>query len=341
MNFNAINIHSPRGTVDIFNCMAPHVPRPASIPNTPDERLNVFVNFCNATLAAAPDTRAAMSSILDFIVQATGATGAAIAMPEGDALVISSSTRSSANQPGERFRSSSLAARVYAERKTYLANSTVDIRTDPTRSYSRLGTTVMAPIMQGRRAYGVLLVKHPAAYGIQAKEAQAVNEFAGICGSILGSAIYLEEKIDPRMIDPDTGLGNARAYERDLAMQMDLYRRFGVPVSVALFSCAPHLAQQWSGILRGSVRDSDAAFRISDALFAVILKNCGEQHAGNVRERIGKQLPAFSSSTVATPRAGEGTRPFRTRLEQSQRPQSSEHPRPPRSVWERFAQAIA
>lgn len=214
------------------------------------------------------------------------------------------------NEPGERLPSTSLAARVYAERKTYLANSTVD-------------------------------VKHPAAYGIQAKEAQAVSEFAGICSNILGSAIYLEEKIYPRMTDPDTGLGNSRSYERDLAMQMDLYRRFGVPVCVALFSCAPHLARQWAGILRGCIRESDTAFRISDGLLAVILKNCGEQHADRVRERISKQLPEYASSAVASPRAGEGTRAFRTRLEQSQRSQSSEHPRSPRSIWERFAQAIA
>jgi GGDEF domain-containing protein len=310
----------------------------AAIPDDPNVRLDAFVNFCNATVAAAPDTRRAMSTILDFIVRATEAVGATIALPERDALVVSCSTAGSAHAPGERLAASSLAARVFAERKTYLANSTLDPRTDPSRSYARIGTTVMAPIMQGRRTYGVLLVKYPAAYGIHAKEAQAVSEFAGICGTILGSAMYLEQKVDPRAADPVTGLGNRRAYERDLAMQLDLYRRFGVPLSVALFSPAQTgdgVAVQWTSALRARVRASDAVFRIADGLFAAILKNCGEQQAVAARTRIAQRLPECSAYAVASPRSDEGLRRFQIRLESALSGQA-EAASPTRTIWERF-----
>lgn len=315
----------------------------AAIPDDPSVRLNAFVNFCNGAVAAEPDARRAMSMILDFIVQATEASGAAIAVPDGEVLAVTASTAGSTYARGQRLPANGLAAQVFAQRKTFLANSTIDERADPTRSYGRIGTTVIAPVMQGRRAYGVLLVKHPAAYGIHAKEAHAVSEFASVCGAILGGAFYVEQHADARNTDSATSLRNRRAYEADLAMQMDLNRRFGVPVSVALFAsarCGAEALQQWAIALRETIRASDVAYHISEGLFAVLLKNCAEPQAAAARARIAQHLPACSSWAVASPRSGEATRAFRLRLEQALRGKADEHA-PALTVWERFTKGIA
>jgi GGDEF domain-containing protein len=316
----------------------------SAIPDDPNARLNAFVNFCNQTVAGAPDARRAMSAILGFIVEATNATGAAIALPEGDELVVASSTPNSTYKPAQRIESGAIAARVFAERKTYLANSTIDPRADATRSYARIGTTVVSPIKQGRRAYGVLLVKFPATYGIQSKEAHVVSEFAGVCGTVLGSAIYLDERIDARDTDAVSGLPNRRAYERDLSVQLDLQRRHGVPVSVVLMEaadCETAGVQRMGSALRQAIRSSDTAFRIAGGLFAVILKNCSEQHSRVAVRRIQSKVPQCIATALASPHAGESMRALRLRLDQALYAGSREGLEPAGSIWDKFRTKIA
>jgi len=325
--------------------MATHFPDNVSIPDDPEERLTAFVNFCNETIASVPDTRRAMSAILEFIVRATGATGAAIALPECDALVVSTATANCERRPGERISLTSTAGTAFRERKTILANTTSDPRTDPTRAYARIGTTVISPIMHGRRTYGVLLSRYPAPHGVESKEAHAVNEFGSVAGGVLGSSFYLEENARTNAIDPLTRLGNLRGYERDLGAQFTLYRRFGVPFCLALFDVKSADRDVWArtGLaLQDQIRKTDAGFALENGLFAVLLKNCSGQHSAAALSRIETPLPQHTHAALASPWPSESLRAFRARaqrlLTQTSNEKTSQSP-PGRSVWERFARA--
>jgi GGDEF domain-containing protein len=303
--------------------MAVHANARVDIPEDPSERLLVFENFCNVTVAEQPDTRNAMRAILDFVVQATGALGAAVALPDGDWLVISTATSGCKYPSGHRFELSEIAGRAYLERKTYLGNSTIDPRTDPSRSYARIGTTIFSPIMHGRRAFGVLLTTYPASHGTHAKEALAMDEFASVAGTVLGNALYAK----------DTGIGTRREYERALNDQFDLYRRFGVPFTAALL--------EGEGIENGlsaAMRRTDMAFELDDATFAVVLPGCSERDGRQAVKRITDALPRGISTANAAPQRGENLRSFQARLRQQLL--ATELPMTPReeptSIWERF-----
>lgn len=293
------------------------------IPDDPSERLLVFENFCNVTIAEDPDTKHAMSAVLGFVVQATGAIAAAVALPDGDALSVSAATLECKFPAGHRFAFSEVAGRAYLERKTYLGNSTVDPRTDPSRSYARIGTTIFSPIMHGRRAFGVLLTTYPASHGTHAKEAMVTDEFASVAGTVLGSALYAN----------DTGIRGRRDYERALSEHHHLYRRFGVPFTVALFE-----GDGIESALGDATRRTDMAFELDDATFAVIMPGCSERDGGQAVKRIAEALPAGLSCAFAAPERNESLRSMQSRLRQrllaTEPPMAVPHGT--ESVWERF-----
>src|SRR5579864_3682337 len=160
-----------------------------ALPNDPAGRLQAFTQFCNSTIAACVEPTRAMWLILEYIVNATGALGASLAMPEGDSLVVSSNTRRARYVRGERIpMNSGVFGAAFSSRDTYVSNSTIDPRTDSSRSYARIGATIVSPIKHGRRAYGVLIATYPAAYGIHAVEARDVRDFTSVAGEVLGYA---------------------------------------------------------------------------------------------------------------------------------------------------------
>lgn len=309
------------------------------IPDDPSSRLTALVNFCNEIIASAPDTPRAMSAILGFIVRATGATGAAIALPEASSLVVSAATPKYPRVPGERISMTELAGKAFHERKMYLANSTVDPRSDATRAYARVGTTVISPIMHGRRAYGVLLVSYPATHGTQAKEACAVDEFGSIAGAILGTAIYLDGQC--AATKGQAKLANRRAFDRDLSAQFNLYRRCGVPFCLALLHArGTDMAEQVGLAIQSAIRKTDTGFRLDDQLFAVLLKNCSEQHSAIAIRRIASRLLQHADTIVAAPRPQERLRAFRERAERALvdvQNGKTALPAPERSIWDIFS----
>ncbi|HEV3154874.1 MAG TPA: GGDEF domain-containing protein [Candidatus Baltobacteraceae bacterium] len=291
-----------------------------TLDDRPAERLQTFSAFCSQTIAASHDTTRAMSAILDFIVNATDAVGASIAMPEGHAFAVSASTHAARYRRGERIpMNSGVFGAAFSKRETYLSNSTIDPRADVTRSYARLGTTIVSPIMHGRRAYGLLIATYPAAHGVHATQARDVRDFTSIAGCILGDAIYEREREVRSSPDPQTGLESRRAFDRQLKAQYDLYRRFGVPFSLALFDFdeQPHATTECARALRGAMRASDAAFRVSENMLAVVLKNCSESDGETALARLDRAMPFRGVLTVAAPRLGENLRALRQRAERS------------------------
>ena len=309
------------------------------IPDDRNVRLGAFVNFCNKTIAQDHDAHGAMRSILAFIVEATHALGAAIALPEGDALVVSCSTSQSVFRPAERIALTTVAGQAFLERKTMLANSFSEPKSEAARKFSRIGTMIAAPIMQGRRAYAVLLVKYPALHGTSAVESQAVGEFAGVCGCVLDGAIFSGDEAEHRPADSSTRLPNARLFERDVAKQIDLYRKYGIPMAVAYFQVSTvndESVAKITTVLRGSIRATDTAFRVGDRCFSVVLKNCSARRASVALGRIQKALPE-ATAAVASPRPAEGARGFMARANREVAAYFSDRPlESTRSIWERI-----
>lgn len=291
------------------------------LPDDPAARLNTFTQFCSSTIAAAVDTTRAMSLILEFIAAATGAVGASIAMPEAGSLVVSAATRNARHRRGERIpMNSGVFGAAFSNRDTYVSNSTIDPRADASRSYARIGTTIVSPIKHGRRAYGVLIATYPAAYGIHSVEARDVRDFTSVAGEVLGYAIYEREnaRTGSTPVDPQTGLELRRGYERELKAQYDLYKKFAVPFSLALFDLSDHPQSVAAGgdALRRAMRGTDNGFRL-DGVLAVLLKNCSETDAETALSRLDRALPVRVPMIVAAPRFGESLRDFRGRAERS------------------------
>lgn len=125
----------------------------------------------------------------------------------------------------------------------------------------------------------------------------------------LSDRLYLEARRDPL-----TGLGERRAFNERLGLEIDRSRRYGRHFALILFDldrfksvndrdghpAGDQLLMELGGILRGTLRQSDEAFRIGGDEFAAILP---ETRLSSGAE-IGGRLTIALENSVWTGRCG-------------------------------------
>ena len=109
-----------------------------------------------------------------------------------------------------------------------------------------------------------------------------------------------------------------RAYDREIKAQYDLYKKFAVPFSLALFDFSEHVQSIGAAgdALREAMRTTDNGFRL-DGILAVLLKNCSETDAETALARLDRALPVRVPMVALAPRFGESLRDLRSRAERS------------------------
>lgn len=105
------------------------------------------------------------------------------------------------------------------------------------------------------------------------------------------------------LIDPETGLGNARHLAEVLHREVARSARYGSPLTVCLFEAgiagfrataegelAPSPARFIAQALVNIVRESDTVHRLDQRRFVVVLPECGPEGAATIIARVRTQL---------------------------------------------------
>lgn len=158
------------------------------------------------------------------------------------------------------------------------------------------GMTVLAPVKQTGRIFGVLRVEYTGAQEPPAQE-HALSDIICAVGLALGNAIALAENASP-------------TYDEFLRAHLALYRSYGVPFTIAMYRESAGAAST----LRSCVRCSDAVFALESGAVAVLLANCPIPGAHVATQRIA-QVTGLRAAAITRPRRGESARHLQIRSE--------------------------
>lgn len=180
-------------------------------------------------------------------------------------------------------------------------------------------STIMAvPLKTGDMVYGVIeLIDRQSGLAFTASNVQDLAGIADVTTMALERAYYFQAM--KRMAETDllTGLPNKRTFERYLAREVEICKRYGTPSTVLLLTLenlrglndqygtttADKIIQLLAGIMTEDLRKVDVPCRIGSNRFAIIMPNTTRMPATEVSQRINtkilqhstaRQLPFFS-----------------------------------------------
>ncbi len=154
-------------------------PRPA----TPrPEQLLAIIELQNALAAAGLNADEAMSMIVERIATLTPATGAAVALGEGDDLVVRAASRPAAGDAPARLPRAGAAGACIAERRPILIeDAAADPRVDAeTRARVGGGALAYAPLLYGENAVGAIEAHAPRAGALGEEDVEVLRLLAQI-----------------------------------------------------------------------------------------------------------------------------------------------------------------
>ncbi len=116
------------------------------------------------------------------------------------------------------------------------------------------------------------------------------------------------------LVDRITGLGNPRAFEQALEVEVHRAGRYGGPLCLALAAIdglegiASHLGQEqadevlrcFARVVGNETRKSDLACRVGDNRFMLLLTHTPSDHAAGITERIRRSFAAAAPGMAAT-----------------------------------------
>ena len=278
-------------------------------------------------LERAVDTNDVAQSLLDLVVDSTGATrGAVLAAPEGQLPVLASYglEPETARQPGRPGRSS-LVERAHEVPATLLVVE-LDPHTDPWLAALMPGARglLVVPIAAEARPLGALVLElGDAVEDLEAHVVPGLERFASCAALALRNSWLLEQVRRLAATDGLTKIANRRTFESTLEREMARAARSAEPLSLVMLDIDhfkalndDHGHQAGDEVLRNvafalacQCRDFDTAARYGGEEFAVVLPGCGAQEAADIAERLRQSVAAAPSVIPLTASAGVATFP--------------------------------
>jgi len=252
--------------------------------------------------AAADDLDAVLTLAAEHAARLTGADAGAVALLDGDDLVVRGVSGSARGLGGARLSvATSLAGHAVREEAVRRCD---DVEEDPRvdlRSARLAGarSVVCAPLRHGGEPLGILEVfaGRPAAFDDDATV--LVDALSRSIGAHVAHATELERRWIESRSDALTDLGNRRAYDERLVKEVARAARYEHPLSLvvvdldrfkAVNDALGHAAgdaalQETAKVLRG-LRTTDDCFRVGGDEFAVLLPDTPLEGAHVVADRV-------------------------------------------------------
>jgi diguanylate cyclase (GGDEF)-like protein len=167
------------------------------------------------------------------------------------------------------------------------------------------GSMISAPISVDGANLGALSVYSAAIFAFRSKDIEVMKLLAGLISAAMVKAGDYRAEVRNSRTDPLTGLGNERAYHEALAAELSRARRHEGTVALCVFElvgltgvndelghdAGDEAICAAAGMLTGG-RFSDAAFRLENDHFALVLPETDESGAHAAGSRISARVTA-------------------------------------------------
>jgi diguanylate cyclase (GGDEF)-like protein len=260
----------------------------------------------NEIAAGGLDLPAVMNVVARRAVELTGADGALVEMAEGSDVVYAAGAGTGRDHVGSRVPMDGSLSGLSIRTGQVLSSDNTD---SDERADSRVcqtigaGSVIVVPLARAEMTVGSLSVYSAAIFHFRSKDVEILRLLAGMISAHLEQASDLPADARNGRTDPLTGLGNRRAYEEALAAEIARCRRHHGTVALAMLeldgldaigeelgaAAADDALTGVAGIL-GSGRFSDAAFRLEDGRFAMVLPETDEAGAKSAASRIAARI---------------------------------------------------
>lgn len=250
------------------------------------ERLLVVIELQNAIAAAGMNADEVMQIVAERAASLTSASGAVVALAEGDELVVRATARPSAVAVHAHLPKTAPAARCIAERRPLVVDEAA-------------GSIVGVPLLYGEAAVGALEISSPRAAAFTGEDVETLRLLAQIIAIALHRAYTYPRPRQDAAHDALTGLGNRRAYDERIEAELARDRRYGHSFSLARLAldgiedaadrhgqaAADEALRVVATILTRETRAIDACFRITADEFAIVMTGTSLEGAQILVER--------------------------------------------------------
>jgi two-component system, cell cycle response regulator len=270
------------------------------------ERLLAIIELQNAIAAAGMNADEVMHIVGVRAAQLTSASGAAIAVAEGDELIVRAATRATGAAAPSRLARAGIAGACLTERRPLaIEDAAADSRVDAeTRERTGAAALLYVPLLYGEAAVGVIEVASTRRAAFTDEDVETLRLLAQIIAIALHRAYTYPRPRQDILHDPITGLGNRRAYDERIEAELARNERYGHSFSLARLEldgledasdrlgqvAADEALRELSMILKRDTRAIDACFRIAADEFAIVMPGTSLEGARILVERCRAHL---------------------------------------------------
>ncbi|HEX4006505.1 MAG TPA: sensor domain-containing diguanylate cyclase [Acidobacteriaceae bacterium] len=280
---------------------------------TPRRELVAIIELLTALLTSGLEAAAVMRVVAERAAAMTGATGAVIEMVDGAEMVYRAASGSAEDTLGLRLKRAGSLSGLCVEQGIALhcEDASTDARVDRA-ACARVGlqSMICVPLFHAGRTVGVLKVLSSQKHAFDAGHTEILEMLAGVIAASLANADRFAHAEFERDHDVLTGLGNRRAYEKDLALEFARARRYGNPLTLALLDlngfkaindtyghpAGDDVLRRTAAAMRRATRGVDRCFRVGGDEFAVLFPETERKAADRVMERV---LPEIEKAGIA------------------------------------------
>ena len=270
------------------------------------DRLRAIIATQTEIAASDLALLATMNLIAERSQELTRASGAVVAIVEGDEMVYEVTTGEATPYLGMRLKlDESLSGHCLTESRLLRSDDTSDdprVDADLCRE-ANAASIVCVPLLHRREPVGVLEVYSNLTNNFDDEDVEALELLTDLIAAHIAHATGFAVEARDNRHDSLTGLANRRAYQERLAVETSRANRYGQPLSICLldldgFKGVNDRLGHPAGdeVLRAVARlidDSrvaDDAFRIGGDEFAILMPQTEPAEARIAAERLAKKI---------------------------------------------------
>ncbi len=273
----------------------------------PDEsHLRAIIATQNEIVEAGLDLDQVMERVVARARELTDADASVIEIAERDEMVYRVAVGTAAHHVGIRLdRASSLSGACVASGETLLCD---DASADPRVDVDlcrRLGAMSMicVPLRHADEVIGVLKVYSGSAHRFTGQHVETLDLLSHLVGAHMTNAARFEVARYESRHDPLTGLGNRRAFQERLDIEVAKSNRYGRSFALCMMdldgfkavndtfghAAGDEVLRSVAAILQHT-RGTDEVFRIGGDEFAWLMPETGRSGAARAAQRVAQQI---------------------------------------------------
>jgi diguanylate cyclase (GGDEF)-like protein len=269
------------------------------------ERLLGIIEIQNAIAAAGMNADEVMGIVVERVASLTPASGAALAISEGDELVVRAASRTTGAVPSRLARSGGAGLCLADRRPIQIEAAADDPRVDAeTRARTGAASLLYVPLLYGENAVGVIEAAAARASAFSDEDVETLRLLGQVVAIALHRAYTYPRPRQDILHDALTGLGNRRAYDDRIEAELARNERYGHSFSLARLeldgledagdrfgqAAADQALRELAGILMRDTRAIDACFRTAADEFAIVMPGTSLEGARILVERCRAHL---------------------------------------------------